>query len=96
MLSGNMPDNAGDTRVSVSVPELGRSPGLGNSNTLQYSCLVNPMDRESWWATVGLQGVRMSNWATSEDWICDHIKFSIITIIQVYGLTATAKEAEVE
>ena len=45
---------------------------------------------------MGLQGVRLSNWATSEDWIYDHINFSIITIIQVYGLTATAKKAEVE
>ena len=31
---------------------LGRSPREGNGNPLQYSCLVNPMDREVWWATV--------------------------------------------
>ena len=30
----------------------GRSPGGGNGNPLQYSCLENPMDREAWWATV--------------------------------------------
>ena len=35
-----------------SVPELGRSPGEGNSNPLQYSCLGNPMDRGAWRATV--------------------------------------------
>ena len=35
-----------------SVPELGRSPGEGNGNPLQYSCLGNPMDRGGWWATV--------------------------------------------
>ena len=35
-----------------SIPGLGRSPGEGNGNTLQYSCLGNPMDREAWWATV--------------------------------------------
>ena len=35
-----------------SVPGLGRSPGEGNGNPLQYSCLENPMDRASWWATV--------------------------------------------
>ena len=35
-----------------SIPGLGRSPGEGNSNPLQYSCLENPMDREAWWATV--------------------------------------------
>ena len=34
------------------IPGLGRSPGEGNSNPLQYSCLVNPMDRGAWWATV--------------------------------------------
>ena len=41
--------NAGDPG---SIPGLGRSPGEGNGNPLQYSCLENPMDRESWWATV--------------------------------------------
>ena len=32
-----------------SVPGSGRSPGEGNGNPLQYSCLENPMDREAWW-----------------------------------------------
>ena len=41
--------NAGD---SGSIPESGRSPGEGNGNPLQYSCLENPMDRGIWWATV--------------------------------------------
>ena len=35
-----------------SNPGLGRSPGGGHSNLLQYSCLENPMNREVWWATV--------------------------------------------
>ena len=35
-----------------SIPGSGRSPGEGNSNSLQYSCLENPMDRGAWWATV--------------------------------------------
>ena len=35
-----------------SIPGSGRSPGEGNSNPLQYSCLENPMDRGVWWATV--------------------------------------------
>ena len=34
-----------------SIPELGRSPGEGNGNPLQYSCLENPMDRGAWQAT---------------------------------------------
>ena len=45
----NLPANAGDVG---SVPGLGRSPGEGNGNPLQYSCLEKPMDREAWWATV--------------------------------------------
>ena len=35
-----------------SVPRSGRSPGKGNGNPLQYSCLENPMDRGAWRATV--------------------------------------------
>ena len=35
-----------------SIPVSGRSPGAGNGNALQYSCLENSMDREAWWATV--------------------------------------------
>ena len=34
------------------IPRLGRSPGEGNGNLLQYSCLENPMDGGAWWATV--------------------------------------------
>ena len=41
--------NAGDT---VSIPGSGRSPGGGNGNPFQYSCLGNPMDRGAWRATV--------------------------------------------
>ena len=35
-----------------SIPGLGRSPGEGNGNPLQYSCQENPMDGGAWWATV--------------------------------------------
>ena len=35
-----------------SIPGSGRCPGEGNGNPLQYSCLENPMDRGTWWATV--------------------------------------------
>ena len=41
--------NAGDLG---SIPGSGRSPGEGNGNPLQYSCLENPMDQGAWWATV--------------------------------------------
>ena len=48
----NPPANAGDIRDTVFIPGLGRSPGGGHGNPLQYSCLENPMDRGAWWATV--------------------------------------------
>ena len=44
--------NAGDTGDAGSTPGSGRSPGIGNGNTLQYSCLGNPLDREAWRAAV--------------------------------------------
>ena len=45
----NPPANAGDTGL---IPGLGRSPGRGNGNQFQYSCLQNPMGRGAWSATV--------------------------------------------
>ena len=48
----NPPANAGDTGDSGSVPGLGRSPGEGSDNPLQYSCLGNPMHRGAWKAVV--------------------------------------------
>jgi len=44
--------NAGDKRNTGLIPGSGRSPGGGNGNPLQYSCLENSMDRGAWWATV--------------------------------------------
>ena len=44
--------NAGDPRDMGSIPGLGRSLGGGHSNSFQYSCLENPMDRGAWQATV--------------------------------------------
>ena len=44
--------NSGDIRDMVYIPRLGRSPGEGNGNPFQYSCLENPMDRGAWWAIV--------------------------------------------
>ena len=49
----NLPANTGDVNL---IPGLGRSPGEGNGNSLQYSFLENPMDRGAWWA-VGFKGV---------------------------------------
>ena len=48
----NLPTNTGDIRDASSIPGLGRSPGGGNGNPLQYSYLENPMDRGAWQAPV--------------------------------------------
>ena len=61
----NPPGNAGYASL---IPGSGRSPGEGNGNPLQDSCLENPMDREAWWATVhGVtkSWIQLSNWAQS-------------------------------
>ena len=57
----NLPANAGDVRDVGLIPGSGRSPGVGNGNPLQYSCLENPMDREGQWATV---------YGTAKSWTC--------------------------
>ena len=53
--------NVGDL---CSIPGLGRFPGEGNGNPLQYSYMENPMDRGDWWATV--HGVAKESDATSD------------------------------
>ena len=45
-------ESACNERERGSIPGLGRLPGEGNGNPLQYPCLENPMDRGDWWATV--------------------------------------------
>ena len=62
----SLPANVGDTRDEGSIPELGRSPGVGNDTLFQYSCLENPMDRGAWWAIVHSAAkiwTQLSEWA---------------------------------
>ena len=56
--------NAGATGETGLIPESGRSPGEGNGNPLQYSCLENPMDWGAWLQSMGSQRVGHV-WATS-------------------------------
>ena len=49
-MAKNLPADAGDIRDASSIPRSGRSPGVGNGNLLQYSCLENPLDTGAWWA----------------------------------------------
>ena len=48
----NLFADAGDIRDVGSIPGLGRSPGGGSDNPLQYSCLESLIGREAWWATI--------------------------------------------
>ena len=48
----NVPPSAGDLRDMGSIPGLGRLPGGGNGNLLQYASQENPIDRGAWWAAV--------------------------------------------
>ena len=66
MAGKNSPANMGDARDTVSITGSGRSPGKGNGNPLQYSCLENPMDRGTWQATihrVAKTQTWLSNWS---------------------------------
>ena len=66
--------NAGDPG---SIPWSGRSPGEGNGNPLQYSCLGNAMDGGAWWAIVSLWGCKESD--TTERL---HFHFTLLYIIE--------------
>ena len=67
----NLPANEGDIRDVSSSPGLGRSPGGGHGNPLQYSCLENPMDRGAWWAMV--LRVAESDTIEATEHACRHI-----------------------
>ena len=72
----NLPTNAGDAGDTDSIPGLGKSPGGGNGNPLQHSCLGYPMDRGAWTATV--HGVTKSQTQLS-NWTHTHIHCSGVT-----------------
>ena len=64
----NPPANAGDVRDVGLIPGSERSPGEGNGNPLQYSCLENPMDGGAWLATVhgaAKSGTGLSNFTST-------------------------------
>ena len=68
----NLPANARDERDTSLIPGSGRSPGKGNGNPLQNSCLENSMDRGPWQATVlgvAKSQTRLSNWAHTHTYI---------------------------
>ena len=75
----NPPANAGDSGDTGCSPGWGRSPGEGNGNPLQYSCLGNHMDRGAWKATihgVAKSQTQLSNWACMHAPILSIFKYS--------------------
>ena len=72
----NPPANGGAMGV---IPGSGRSPGEGNGNPLQYSCLGNPTDREAWWTTV--QGVQR----VGQDLVTEQQQMSLVVGHMSYG-----------
>ena len=76
----SLPDNAGDVRDTGLIPRLGRFPGVGNGNPLQYFCLENPMDREAWWTTAYRVAKR---WAWLSDWAQTHAHESILNPCEI-------------
>ena len=73
----NLPVNA---RGAGSVPGSGRSPGEGNGNLFQYSCLGNVMDKETWWDTV-VHGVPKSGTKLSDT---TYIKLCVCVDLFIY------------
>ena len=74
-------------RDAGSIPGWGRSPGEGNGNPLQHSCLGNPMDRGAWWATVhrGRKELdRTEHACTTRNWPTGKMEIEIeVTVIQL-------------
>ena len=80
----NLPANTGDTRDAGSIPESGRSPRGGNGNPLQYSCLANSMDKETY-----IYGVaKRHNWVQIHSYIQSLISCHILSLY-VHLLTKT-------
>ena len=77
----NLPANAGDPGL---IPGSQRSPGEGNGNPLQYSCLGNPMDRGAWWAIV--YGVAKSQTRLSDCNAC--VSLSIYLYVYILAIIA--------
>ena len=67
----NPPANAGDIKDTGSIPGLGKSPGGGHGNPLQYSCLKNPMDGGIWQATG-------HGWGCKKSDTTEHIPYTLL------------------
>ena len=82
----NPPANAVATGVEDSIPELRRSPGGGNGNPLQYSCLGNSMDRGAWRVTVHRVA---ESWTQLSNW--EHMYACNLNCYQNYNITISLR-----
>ena len=85
----NPPANAGDAGDAGSIPGSGRSPGEGNGNPLEYSCLENPMEREAWRTT--FHGVTKSRIQLSRHTHTQGIQHLVKVFTQVFTSTKLLK-----
>ena len=83
--------NAGDAGDMGLISGLGRFPGGRNGNPLQYSCLDNPLDRGTWWATV--HGVTTSQtwWSTTRTTTKVLIHYCYLLLIFIFCISPTAQ-----
>ena len=92
-----VPANAGEIRETGSIPGSGRSPGGGNGNPLQYSCLQNPMDSGAWRAIVHrfakiqawLKWQYTWRWKLSTAWECQFSKNQVISISNICTISSS-------
>ena len=80
--------NAGDIRDSGLIPGSGRFPGGRHGDSLQYSCLENPMDRRAWWATVHGSQRAGHNWSSLA-----HVPY-LISLLVEQGFPSGARGKE--
>ena len=96
----NLPANAGDGRDAGLILGWGGSPGVGNGNPLQYSCLKIFLGREAWWTKVHgvtksrtrLTHIHTSTYQSVSFWVLElYLHFELLLHVNVYNLyTATA------
>ena len=79
------PAYLGDIRDVGSIPGLGRFPGGGQGNSLQYSCLENPMDRGAWQATAD----RIAKSQTRRKDITGDKEERVLIVLVIYGFVTT-------
>ena len=76
----NLPAKAGDIRDMGLIPGSGRSPGKGNGNPVQYSCLENSMGRGAWWDVVHAM-------AKSWTWLCHYLSLFFFRLKNIFNET---------